>query len=268
VAGPLIAVWSPKGGTGRTLLAAGLAMHLARRLDQPAALVDLDPGPAGLAALLQTPLRPSLLDYLGQGARPQPHPSGVTVLPGPPRLVDESQVTAEVAASALRQVRQEFPLVVADLSAALRDSTVVALEQADAVLLVTTPDLLAIYACRRFVQEAPLAGIDLSRFRLVINRAAARQEIPDREILELIDLPLAGKVPSLPGLAAAVNRGLLTPTFRSNTDFAGALGQVVANLNFLDLPLRGPSATDSTGAAPMERPTGLIPALRRWWRSR
>ncbi|HLN62936.1 MAG TPA: histidine kinase, partial [Symbiobacteriaceae bacterium] len=65
MAGPLIAVWSPKGGTGRTLLAAGLAMHLARRLDQPAALVDLDPGPAGLAALLQTPLRPSLLDYLG-----------------------------------------------------------------------------------------------------------------------------------------------------------------------------------------------------------
>lgn len=268
MAGPLIAVWSPKGGTGRTLIAAGLAMHLARRLEQRALLVDLDPGNAAVAALLQQSLRPSVLDYPSRSQPLAPHPSGLHVLPGPPRLVDETLLTAELAEAVLKKARLEFGLVVADLSAALRDSTVVALEKADAVLLVTTPDLLSLYACRRFVQEAELVGLDLSRFRLVINRATPRQEIPDAELIELIGLTPAGRVPSLPGLAAAVNRGLLTPTFRSNTDFAAALHGIADSLAFAGLQVRGARAPHRHEPGSQEKAVGLIPALRRWWRNR
>lgn len=264
MAGPLIAVWSPKGGVGRTLIAAGLAMHLARRGGPPTLLIDLDAGNSGIAPLLQASFRPSLFDYPAGHAKPASHPSGLHLLPGPARLVDEGLVTADLAEMVLTRAVDEGYMAVVDLAASLRDSTVVALEKADAVLLVTTPDLLPIWACRRFTQEAELAGLNLNRFRLLINRASAHQEIPEAEILDLIGLPLAGTVPSIPGLSVAVNRGMMTATSRSNSDFSAALHQVADSLAFAGVP----STPLVAVTRPLEtKPVGLIPALRRWWRS-
>lgn len=261
MAGPVIAVWSPKGGVGKTLIAAGLAMHLARRCPEPTLLIDLDAAKADIAPLLQMPLRPSVLDYAaGQGTLS--HPAGLRVVPGPARLVDEGLVTGELAQAVLKRAAADGGAVVADLSAALRDTTVVTMERANAVLLVTTPDLLSIFAARRFVQEAELIDLDLSRFRLVINRVTARQAVPDAEIRDLVGLPVAGRIPSLPGLAAAVNQGMVSATMRSNTDFALALKVVADNLAFAGVT----GATRARAVDP--RPAGLVPAIRRWWQSR
>lgn len=261
----LIAVWSPKGGTGKTLIAAGLAMHLARRSGTKTLLVDLDATGADAAPLLQASLRPSILDYPGGAGRVSSHPSGLQILAGPPRLVDAPLVTAELAQSVLEKAKDEGYQVVADLDSDLRDSTLIALEKADAVLLVTTPDLLSLYACRRFTQEADLIGLNLAKFRLVINRFTPKLDIAEADMLELTGLPLAGRIPSLPGLATAVNRGMLTPTFRSNTDFAAALHLVADSLHFAGVA-ESPLARVTS---PLEaaKPVGLIQAVRRWWRS-
>ncbi|HYF95727.1 MAG TPA: hypothetical protein VD969_26220 [Symbiobacteriaceae bacterium] len=265
MAGPLIAVWSPKGGTGKTLIAAGLAMHLVRRSGAPTLLIDLDAGGADAAPLLQASLRPSVLDYPVGSGRTTLHPSGLHLLAGPARLVDAPLLTAEVTEAVLRRARTEGYTAVADLDTDLRDSTVIALEKADAVVLVTTPDLLSLYACRRFTQESALIGLNLNKFRLVINRASPRQEIPEAEIIDLAGVPLAGRIPSLPGLAAAVNRGMLTPTFRSNTDFATAVHRVADALRFAGVP-DSPLAR-VTSPVETDRPVGLIQSVRRWWQS-
>ncbi|MDF2629911.1 MAG: minD2 [Symbiobacteriaceae bacterium] len=265
MAGPFIAVWSPKGGTGKTLISAGLAMHLVRRnTASQTLLIDLDAGGAHIAPLLQVSLRPSVLDY-AYGVRTAIHPSGLHVLAGPARLVDAPLVTAELTQTLLEKARAVGYLAVIDLDSDLRDSTLVALEKADAVLLLTTPDLLSLYACRRFTQEAELIGLDLAKFRLVINRATARTDMPEAELIDLVGLPLAGKVPSLPGLAAAVNRGMMSATGRSNTDFAVALQQVADGLQFAGVP-DSPLAR-LTSPVEAEKPVGLIGAVRRWWRS-
>lgn len=263
MAGPLIAVFSPKGGVGKTLIATGLALHLARRTGGNAMLIDLDGRKADVAPLLQVSLRPSVFDYMAEGGRALTHPTGLQVLPGPARLVDESMVTADLALSILTKAAGQGLCAVVDAGSDLRDSTIVTLEHADAVLLVTTPDLLSLYAVRRFVQEAALMSLSLSHFRLVINRAAARQDIPDREMLDLTGLPLLGKVPSLPGLAAAVNAGMIGATARTGTDFALAMQTLADGLGFAGVPAQGVRPRQSAAG----RPVGLIPALRRWWGS-
>lgn len=265
MAGPLIAVWSPKGGVGKTLIAAGLAMHLARRASSTSTLlIDLDAGKADIAPLLQTPLRPSIFDYPAGQGKAVAHPAGIQVLPGPARLVDEGLVTGNLAEAVLARARADGHTVVADLDADLRDSTVVALERADAVLLIVTPDLLSLYPARRFAAEAELIGLDLKKFRLVINRNAPRQEIPEPEILDLVGINLAGRIPSLPGLAASVNRGMVGTVVRSNTEFAAALHLVADSLHFAGVP----RTAIATVTRPFEeRPVGLVPTLKRWWRS-
>lgn len=254
---PLIAVWSPKGGVGKTLLAVGLAAGLTRRFAGQVLLADLDAGKADVAPLLQAARHPSILEFGGEALATVTHPSGLQILPGPVRLTEGPLVTGPLVDTVLSTALAHHAAVVADLDSDLRDSTAIALSRARAVLLVTTPDLLAIYAVRRFIQEAMAEGVDLAPYRLVINRATGRQEIADREIEELLEVELAGKIPSLPGLAAAINRGMLSTAIRSDTDFGRALEPIVDALRFASVPPREPAA---------QRPGGLLPALRRWWK--
>lgn len=256
---PLIAIWSPKGGVGKTLLSVGLAVALSRRFAGEVLLTDLDGGKADVAPLLQAARHPNLLEYGGGQLATVAHPCGIRLLPGPVRLTEEPLVTGPLVEGALTAALQQHAAVVADLNSDLKEPTAIALSRARAVLLVTTPDLLAIYAVRRFVQEAMAEGVDLSPYRLVINRTTDRQVIPDREIEDLLELPLAGKLPSLPGLAAAINRGLFSAAVRTGAEFGRAMEPLADALRFAGVPPldRGPGG-----------PSGLIPALRRWWQRR
>jgi pilus assembly protein CpaE len=264
VPGPLIAIWSPKGGVGKTVIAAGLAMHVGRWSNTSTLLIDLDAGKADVAPLLQTGMRPNILDYPSGDGRTVKHPSGLQVLPGPARLIDEGLVTGALTEAVLQKARSQYSTIILDLDGDLRDSTVVAMEKADAVLLVVTPDLLSLYPARRFVQEADLIGISLAKFRLVINRATERQEIPEAEIQNLIGLPLVGQIPNLPGLAASINRGMTSATMRSNTEFAAALYRLTENLQFLGLTC---SPLNAVTTPLVTAQPGLLPALKRWWRN-
>lgn len=265
--GPVIAVWSPKGGVGKTLIACGLAMHLARRCQGGAVLIDLDPNKADVAPLLQCSLRPSLLDFPHESYPDQAgrclveHPSGLLVLPGPSRLVDEGLVTREMTDQVLTALSKREQALVLDLGSPLRDSTVVALERATAVLLVVTPDLLSIYPARRFALEAEQIGFDLNKFRLVVNRATPQQPIPFAEIADLVPVRPAGRVQSLPGLAHSVNSGLTSATLRQNTDFAVAMQLIGDQLQDAGVPRTGALAM----TANLLKPAGLIPFLKRWW---
>lgn len=261
---PLIAVWSPKGGVGKTFLAAGLALHLQRRCPQGAILVDLDAGKSDLPALLKTAPRPSILDAADGSGRLFTHPTGLAILAGPPRLIEEGLVTAELTAQVLDQLMAGDQPVVADLGAQLRDSTLTTLERADVVLLVTTPDLLSIWACRRFVQEAELIGLSLANWKLVVNRELEEMVIPLTEIRELVGLPMAGVIPDLPPMAKAVNSGMISALSHSNTDFAFAIHEITNRFGLRQIPLihmPGANRVEPAGSG------GLVAAFKRWWRN-
>jgi pilus assembly protein CpaE len=213
-----VAVFSPKGGVGKTMVAAGLALVLGRH-NRPmgAWLVDLAAAGGDAAAILGCQERRSLLEWLRAEQAGDPaaaeqlviHPAGLRVLPAPPRLVDEGAVTQAVAQGVLDALGERGGPVVADLGSTLRDSTLVAMERAKWVLLVVTPDLLAVRAARKFTQDLPCLHLDESRFRLVVNRLSRRGDVGLEEILDLVPLPLAGTLPSSPAVAGAVNRGEL-----------------------------------------------------------
>lgn len=269
MAGPLVAVWSPKGGVGRTLVAAGLAMAMARRTGRRALLIDLNAAGAAVAPLLQTGFHPSVLEYATTDSQSINHPLGIAVLPGPARLVDEALITADVARAVLdRAAAADVPVVI-DLDATLRDANLVTLERADVVVLVVTPDLLSLYLARRFRQEAELIGLDLTRFRLVINQTGPRLEVGEQEMRTLVDLPLAGQLPYMPGMASAIIRGMSSMSLRSHTQFAQAMRGVTRHLGLgVEETARAPRTERASGlrAGRMRRP-GLIGALQRWWRS-
>lgn len=210
----LVAVWSPKGGAGTSLLAAALALQM-QELGRPTILVDLDPQKADQATLLQCPIRPSVLDWPvtagPAGALPDQGfvflDSGLRVMPGPARLVEEGGVGRELAESLLGALAAWRGMVVLDLAATLRDSTVAAMDRADVLLLVITPDLLSLRAAYALLQESHLLGLKPDRVRLVVNRSGSRGGLAPADITDMLELPVAAYLPSAPELAAAVNQG-------------------------------------------------------------
>lgn len=227
----VVACWSPKGGVGKTVLAAALALRF-RGMGHPALLVDLDPQKADVATLLQCPARPGLADWplvapaLPKEALVEHH--GIQVLPGPARMVEEPAVNRELAERLLPVLAGRPGQVVLDVGSSLRDSTLVALDRADTVLLVVTPDLLSIRAAYSFAQEMELIGLDRSRCRVVLNQAG--RGLSQQEVRELLPLPVLGEVPGVPALAQAINRGEAVPFLTRPGPFTRAVDAIARHL--------------------------------------
>lgn len=227
----VVAVWSPKGGVGKTVLAAALAFRL-RALGHPALLVDLDPQKADVATLLQCPARPCLLEW--PALTPDLPPEAlvqhgeISVLPGPGRLVEEGAVNRDLVERLLPALARRPGAVVMDVGSPLRDSALVALERAEVVLLVVTPDLLSIRSAYNFALDMHLVGMDRERFSVVLNRTG--RGLTRQEIAELLPFPLAGEVPSVPALAQAINLGTAAQYLAGVNPFTQAVGAIALRL--------------------------------------
>src|SRR5204862_4506133 len=121
-AAPLVCILGPKGGTGKTLVSANMAVALARR-DLRVVLVDLDLqfGDIGLALGL-TPER-TIYDLAKAGPpydhdklerHLMRHSSGVKVLVGPTRPDHASAVTLDLLRDAYASLRTMCDIVIVD----------------------------------------------------------------------------------------------------------------------------------------------------------
>ena len=211
----LIACWSPKGGTGTTVVSCGLALVLARSPARPPAggvlLADLS-GDVPAVLGLPTPAAPGLVDWLaagpdvpGDGPRPaggrgraRPAPAGLgrrarrRRRPPRPRAAERGEVLAEALAAGGR-------VVVADCGSAASGAALAVAAAADVSLLVLRPCYLAL-------RRALAAPIRPSAVVLVNEpgRALTRRDIED-----VLGVPVRAEIDYDPSIARAVDAGLL-----------------------------------------------------------
>ena len=195
---PRLVVFSAKGGCGASLIAANLAVALARH--GPALLLDLH-GPEGTADLLLD-LRPpigwtALLPVereLGERhllRAVSVHPSGLHLLGAPER--NDGVDAGKGSAILLQALDRHYTWLVVD---APSGAWSVAAEESDHVLLVVTPDPPALRAARRLIAATP-DGLG-ARTGLVLNQVGRGQPATPAEIAAGLGVPLLASVPSDP----------------------------------------------------------------------
>jgi len=202
----LLAVWSPKGGSGTSVVAAAVAVVLSRRAparladlagDQPA-IIGLPPEPcAGLSGWLAAgPEAPTeALAHLALDAAP-----GLALLPfgsgpGPADLRPE-------AGAALSVSLREGPHTVLDAGvAASVPAAHAAVEVADASVVVVRGCYLAL---RRAVR-APLVA--QAKGAVLVEEPG--RVLGAREVAEILGLPVLARFPVRPSIARAVDAGVL-----------------------------------------------------------
>ena len=148
--GRVVTVFSPKGGSGKSVVSTNLAVAAATHAGKQTLLIDLDLqfGDAaimlGLAPdntvreLLGTP---TALDGEKLDVYTERHSSGVDVLPAPMSPEDAELVGEEAIRALLQVAREAYDLVVVDTAPFFYGPMLATLDQTDQLLLLCNPDV-------------------------------------------------------------------------------------------------------------------------------
>lgn len=180
--GRLLAVFSPKGGVGRTTIAVNLAVAAAVELKRETVLMDGAFQFGDVAVLLNlNPKGKSIADLVPEleaGGEPESldtfvvsHSSGLRVLLAPPSPEMAELVTATGVRRVLDALRARHDLVVVDCPPTFNETTLAILDAADAILAVLTLEITSIKNIRLFLEVADQLGYEREKLVLVLNRA-------------------------------------------------------------------------------------------------
>jgi pilus assembly protein CpaE len=203
-AAPLIAVLGAKGGVGTSFVACQLAACLAR-LGGRTALVDgqLRRGDVALYLDLSPPYTFASLASHSDSADSTylhsvltPHASGVQVLAAPRRPEEADVVGVECVEGVVDLLRADFDWVICDTPGDFDDRSLFILDQADPILLITTPDVPAMNHTREQLELLERLGHSLGRIRIVVNRTEARASISAREAKEFLHREIDASIPN------------------------------------------------------------------------
>lgn len=231
----VIAVLSPKGGSGKTTLSTNLGVGLARAGVGPVLLVDLDLqfgdvcGALGLEPEqdIADAARVPMLDRTTLKMFLTTHHSGLHVLAPPRSLADADDLTGDQLKSVFGLLVEEFPWIVVDTSAGIDEAAVVAMEFATDLVFVASTDVPAVRALRRQVEALDRIHMTSPKRHLVLNRADARVGLDADDIGATVGLEVDAKIPSSRSVPIATNQGRPVIETNSRDSVGRAFAQVV-----------------------------------------
>src|SRR5713226_779847 len=210
--GQLTVVFSVKGGSGKSTIAANLAVGLASLYSFQTLLVDANLWFGDIGVLLNLTSTRSSFDVCTDDADifalPKavvPHSSGVSVLLRPPDPLSVEKLKLRSFVEALDRYRSLYEHVIVDTQASLDELNLDLLEAATRILLVVTPEMGALHNTARFLGLADRLGHS-EKISLVLNRS--NSGISTEDLSRMLGMPVACGVVSAGRLMLdAVNEG-------------------------------------------------------------
>ncbi|HXF70365.1 MAG TPA: response regulator [Thermoflexus sp.] len=202
VRGKVVAVYSPKGGVGTTMVAVNLAVAL-QKPERRVTLIDasLPFGDVGVFLNLQGPR--SLAD-LAQMDEVDPealtlslvsHASGLKVLLAPPRPELAEYVNSEAMKRILDLARTLFDILVIDTTTQPTDTTLLILDEADQIVLVVTPDVPTIKNARLFFDVITQLNYPPQKTLMILNKMDRRFGITAEMVEQALKHPVGAQIP-------------------------------------------------------------------------
>ncbi|MEV5799149.1 AAA family ATPase [Streptomyces collinus] len=183
--GTVVTVSGAKGGVGATVTAVQLALA-AQASGRATALVDLDLQTGDVASYLDVQFRRSVVDlatitdisHRVLADAVFRHDTGLALLLAPAEGERGEEVTDRAARQVVSALRSRYEVVVVDCGAQLGGASAAAVEMADAALLVTTPDVVAVRAAKRTVRMWDRLQIrKAEETTVIVNRHSRATEI-------------------------------------------------------------------------------------------
>ena len=225
--GHVVAVFSPKGGVGRTTVAVNLAVAAATELNQKVVLVDASFQFGDVGVLLNlNPKGKSIADLLPELETGEPesldtfvvtHSAGIRVLLAPPTPETAELITPAAVRKIIEKLRYEADIVIVDCAAFFNDTTLAILDMADTILTMLSLEITSVKNMRLFLEVADQLGYEKGKVRLVLNRGDSALGIRLADVEQSIGRKVTDTITSDGrSVVYALNRGV--PFFLSNKD--------------------------------------------------
>lgn len=194
------AIYSTKGGAGRTTVAANLAAELGRRYPGEILVIDLSL-PYNHVALLTNLVPttciarlasapPESIGYYLRGAL-LGHEDGFMVLPSALRPEEAELVNADLVRKVLEAMVGQFRHVIVDLGLALSEEALAVIERSDRLILLASPELTSMHDTRYVMELAtdvlhvPSGAVDV-----ILNHRSPHSTMSRKDVEAILGRPL------------------------------------------------------------------------------
>jgi len=251
--GTVITVFSSKGGTGKSFLAANLAAAFADRTGCDTALLDLDLDMGDLFSYYGTePARSihDLLKYDKAGDRwIIPHLTREEIRASATNLGDHlfgfgspsdpgaEKIDPDAIKGLLAAMRGAYDIIVVDAPADYSDQIIVAVDVSDAICLVAGLDVVGIKHLSKGLDTLLQIGVPRDHLRIVLNRADSKVGLSPEDVEKVLDIHIDSMVPSSRLVPMSLNKGVPTYIDEPKSDVAQAVGAFADRLRkSLEIP--------------------------------
>ena len=216
--GRMIAIHSLRGGTGCSSIAVNLGIGLINLWLRPAILLDLTMTAGQVALMLNMTLRRTWtdiarfnaveLDFNMLSSILCSHESRLAFIAAPTLPSQAEPLQPELLAASFRLFKSHFEYIVADLPHDFSDPAIQALDAADVILVVATPDMASIRAVTAALDTYEKLGYPAEKIKLLLNATFPRYGLPREKIEAALGMNALAVMPYTPDVFAdAINRG-------------------------------------------------------------
>jgi pilus assembly protein CpaE len=237
--GKIVTVFSPKGGTGKTVTATNLAAACAKYEGRKTLLLDLDLQFGDAAIMLgiepdktiyDLVVAPGELDTEKLAGYTTHHACGLEVLPAPLRPEDAELVTEAKLGRLLEVARESFDVIVVDTSPFFHGPMLATLDRTDELLLLCSLDVPTLKNLRLALQTLDLLSFPKQRVRIVLNRSNSKVGMKPNEVEGALGMKVRFEVPSDRAVPLAVNRGNPVVLAEEGADVSKAIKMMAKEL--------------------------------------
>jgi pilus assembly protein CpaE len=216
--GRVVTVFSTKGGAGKSVIAANLAISLAKRSERPVVLLDADLQFGDVAVMLKLTPPHTIVDAVEgidrldaqmlQSLLVRHERSNLRILAAPVEPAFADQVSGPNMAKIIQTLRSFCGYVVIDTPAHFGEVVLSLLEASDDIVLVAGMDIPNIKNVKIGLQVLRLLDIPVSKLKLVLNRSNAKVKLDIGEVERTLQLKADALVPSDILVPQSVNKGV------------------------------------------------------------
>jgi pilus assembly protein CpaE len=237
--GKIVTVFSPKGGTGKTVIATNLAASCAKFEGRKTLLLDLDLQFGDAAIMLgiepektiyDLVVAPGELDTEKLAGYTTRHACGLEVLPAPLRPEDAELVTEAKLGRLLEVARESFDVIVVDTSPFFHGPMLATLDRTDELLLLCSLDVPTLKNLRLALQTLDLLSFPKQRIRIVLNRSNSKVGMKPTEVEGALGMKVRFEVPSDRAVPLSVNRGNPVVLSEESADVSRAIRTMAKEL--------------------------------------
>jgi pilus assembly protein CpaE len=237
--GRIITVFSPKGGTGKTVIATNLATALAKQEGRRTLLLDLDLQFGDAAIMLGVEPEKTIFDFVNAPGELDPdklagytttHKSGIDMLPAPLRPEDAELVTESKLGRLIEVAKTSYDAIVVDTSPFFHGPMLATLDRTDELLLICSLDVPTLKNVRLALSTLEMLSFPQQRIRIVLNRANSKVGMKQREVEAALEHRVAYEIPSDRAVPLSVNKGAPCVLAEPGADFSRAIDSLAKGI--------------------------------------